>query len=338
MKGLLIFTQAVDDQDDNLGFFVGWIRRFAENGRPIYVACWRWNKAMPLPSNVRVFEMPKGKINRFFGLIALSWKIRNDVQTVFVHMIALVVVACGWLWKLLGLPVFLWYTHGSVPWELRVAEKFVDKILTATEESMRLATPKKIVTGHGIALDAYCPQSVQRESLLITVGRISPSKNQRAFVQLCARLRYRHPDLPFRAKIVGDTRLVTDRTYDKTLREDIVHAKLQDVVERVPSLLGVDLMRLYSQAALFVSTSHTGSLDKVVLEALACETPVFALDEAFRRIPTIRMASEPWSDIVVDEVARILQHPSASPEAREGVIRTVDLTALIKRIESILYA
>ena len=336
MSGLLICTQVVDERDENLGFFVSWLRAFAASGRQIYVLAWRVDSTTKLPPNVHVTQMPKGKLRRTFTLWSFTLKHRKDFDSVFVHMMAPVAVVSGWLWKILGMRVALWYTHGDVPLSLKTANIFVDHIFTATEDSMRLKTSKKIVTGHGIDLDIYKAQNIPRRPLLISVGRIAPRKDQIAFVKLCAHLR--DAGISFSAMIVGLPRVAGDVAYSEEVMKAIASNHLESIVEMVGSKTGSELIKIYSEAALFVSTSKTGSLDKVVLESLACETPAIAIGESFRGFPGVTIVPDVVGDEAFDIVRGALAHPIAHPEARAGVAAKADLHLLIKKLESNLYA
>lgn len=333
---LLVLTQTVNDRDENLGFFVTWIRKLAADGRRVHVGCWSYDPATKLPPNVTVHGMPKGKIRRTLALLCLSWSLRRDVSSVFVHMIAPVVVACGWFWRLIGWKIALWYTHGSVPWTLRVSEKLAHQILTATDDSMRIPSPKKIVMGHGIDLERFRPQSIPREPLILTVGRISERKDQLAFVALCDLIRRRDPSLAFHAMIVGDPRMTEDVAYAQRVKEEIARLGLTSTVSIAPSKLGDELVASYSRAAIFASPSRTGSLDKVVLEALACETPVVAVGSSYRGFPGVTLAASLTDNSATDAVFAALRHPAASPAAREGVKKATNLDTLIGRLRELI--
>lgn len=333
-KGLLIVTQVMDERDPILGFFVSWVRRLAEGGEPIVVACWRRGTELTLPPNVRVIGMPRGAFRRSFALMRLTWQLRRDLHAVFVHMIPPVVVALGWFWRLFGLRVVLWYTHGTVTWMLRVSSLFVHEILTATPESCRLKTPKKRVVGHGIDLAVFRPSVSTRAPLLLSVGRLSPRKDLVSFLTLCAELRKRDPHLAFRAAIVGEPSSEGDRRYEEALHLRVAALGLEKIVTFHGPHIGESLVRLYSEAALFVSTSRTGSLDKVVLEALACETPALCIGESYRDLPGVVVAEKTWDESSLQMADEALRHPQAHPEARAGIVERAELGRLIQRIRS----
>ncbi|HEU0051488.1 MAG TPA: hypothetical protein VFQ60_05560, partial [Patescibacteria group bacterium] len=211
--GLLIVTQVVDETDSVLGFFVSWIRRLAESGRPVTVFCWKAGTYSDLPKQVHVIVLPKGGLRRAFRIAVWSFTHRKNFSAVFVHMIPPVAAALGPVWRLLRKRVVLWYTHGSVSRTLKYSEWFVHTILTASDESCRINSRKKVVVGHGIDLEIFKPGDRAREPLLICVGRISRRKNQRAFIELCEQIHRAQPKLIFRGMIIGVPRTEEDFVY-----------------------------------------------------------------------------------------------------------------------------
>src|SRR4029453_15154312 len=76
-------------------------------------------------------------------------------------------------------PIYLWYTHATVDARLRRAERVVSKIFTASPESLRLDTDRKVVTGHGIDLDHFKDRGLHSVSppRLLAVGRLTAAKD-----------------------------------------------------------------------------------------------------------------------------------------------------------------
>jgi glycosyltransferase involved in cell wall biosynthesis len=329
----------VDETDTNLSFFLDWLREIASRVPVVHVAAWKVG-AHQLPQNVHVHAMPKGKLKRIIALKKLTFSVRKDVDTVFVHMLAPVAAALGFFWRLMGKRVVLWYTHGSVPASLRVANVFVNGICTATSPSMNLRTIKKIVTGHGIDTGFYNPNRVRilggRKPILVTVGRISARKRIEDLFDLCEKIQKTDTDLAFKLYIVGDPYLEKDFEYKKYLEEEISRRNLQDVVVFVRALLTDALLFSYVEAALFVTASQTGSLDKVVLESMACETAVLARSKAFEGFVGARIAGSEWTEADVRYAIERLRSPRPMPEARIDVETKASLKTLISRLVSIL--
>lgn len=269
---LLITTQALDTRDPILGFFVRWVEEIAQHCEQVTVICLRKGE-YTLPGNVRVFALGGGtKLTRTYKLLKGAYKFRRNYDAVFVHMNPEYLVAAGWLWRLLGKRTVLWYTHKSVDLKLRVAVRHASAVLTASKESFRLPSPKLQVVGHGIDTDFFCPDpSVPRGTHALSVGRLNYAK--------------RH-DLAIRqAHQAGkELRIAGEGPERKTLE-----ALAQELGARVVFLGGLTQTQLrdeYRRAGLLVHTSETGSLDKVVLEALACGCPVTTTDPALKFMET----------------------------------------------------
>ena len=267
---LLIVTQAVDRTDSDLGFFVRWIEEFAKHCENVIVICLREGE-YSLPDNVEVAAL--GRASRFLRAVRL-WHIsiarRGKYDAVFVHMNPEYIVAAGPLWRLMHKRIALWYTHKSVDLKLRIAEVFADRIFTASKESFRLKSNKVRVMGHGIDTEFFSPDpSIVHGDWILSVGRLTKSK--------------RH-DLAIR-RAVGEQREL--RIAGEGSEHHNLEVLAQELGARVHFLGGLSQAQLrdeYRKAAYLVHTSETGSLDKVVLEALACGLPVKTNDPALQQL------------------------------------------------------
>ncbi len=333
-KGLLVIAQAVDENDTNLAFFLSWLREIASRVSVLHVAAWKVG-AHDLPSNVHVHPMPKGKFRRIVALKLLSWLLRHEIDAVFVHMLAPVAAVLAPFWRfILRKRVVLWYTHGSIPFLLRVANRFVHVICSATDESLRLKTAKKIVTGHGIDTGFFHPGDQPRLPEMITVGRVSPRKRLERVIELADAIRTAHPGLAFRLRIIGEAYLETDKVYEASLKKLVSDRRLGDLVTFEGAKLGNELVAAYQHSAVFVTESATGSLDKAVLEALACGTPVLAASPVFAGFEGVEVAEK---DAALAFATARLAHPRTSPEARADVEAKASLHALASRLIIILF-
>lgn len=267
---LLICTQAVDISDPTLGFFVRWIEEFAKHCEEITVICLR-KATYTLPENVTVLSL--GEAPRFLRMARL-WSIcvaqRKAYDTVFVHMNPEYIIAAGPLWGLMQKRIALWYTHKSVDLKLRIAVFWADVVFTASRESFRLPSSKVRVMGHGIDTEFFCPDAaVVRGNWLLSVGRLMPSKRHDLAIRRAAQ---EGKEL----HIVGEG---PERQHLETLGRELG--------VRMQFLGGISQAQLrdeYRKASRLVHTSETGSLDKVVLEALACGLPVVTNDPALKAL------------------------------------------------------
>ena len=155
---VLIITELVDKNHDIFGFFHGRVLDFARECQQVTIICLELRKHN-LPSDIKILslgkENRKSRIAYVWKLWKYSWQERNNYDRVFVHITPHYVVLAGWLWRLMGKEVVLWYSHSFTDWWLWVAEKFANRILTTSENKFRIKSNKvKIVDGK-TDLEAY---------------------------------------------------------------------------------------------------------------------------------------------------------------------------------------
>ncbi|MBI2618395.1 glycosyltransferase [Candidatus Kaiserbacteria bacterium] len=259
---LLILTQKIDRNDPTLGFFHRWVEEFSKYCKSVTVICLEKGEYR-LP-DVSVYSLGKERgiprLKRLSTLYFLLFTLRKEYDAVFVHMNPEYVVLGGFLWKLWGKTISLWYTHKSVDLKLRLSVILAHTIFTASKESFRLKTSKLRIVGHGIDTDLFRPDpSVVREDWWLSAGRLNKSK--------------RHDIAIREAKDAGRELRIAGEGPERPALETL--ARQLDV--KVIFLGGVGHTKmpdLFRRALLFRHTSETGSADKVFLEALACGCPV----------------------------------------------------------------
>lgn len=312
---LLIVTQVVDRNDPILGFFHTWVEEFSKQCERVEIICLK-EGSHSFPAHVRVHSLGKEKKKEAVYIYAirffrLAWKLRNDYDAVFVHMNVEYLMLAGILWRQLKKRVVLWYVHGKVSLRLRVATFFADEVLTASPESFRLKTSKVRVVGHGIDLSFFYPdpQSV-RGMHLLSVGRLMPVKRHDLLIRTAASLRR-----PLRIAGDGPARVALQNLAIET----------GAVVEFLGGVTQERLRDEYRRAAVLLHASETGSLDKVVLEALACDCPVVSTSNAYENLPVQKSQATPEA---------LAQAVLASAQSKERVlhVRQFALPNLVTRI------
>jgi len=278
---LLIVTQMVDENDPILGFFCPWIQEFAKHCSKITVIALSVGKHH-MPSNVSVHSLGKDKgygrftyTVRFYKYI---WSMRNKYDVVFVHMNPEYICMAGIMWRILGKRIALWYTHKSVTPKLRIAEFLSNIIFTASQESFRLQSKKVHVVGHGIDTNFFTPnENINRDNWLLSVGRLTQSKRHDLAIHVAA-------------LVNSELRIVGEGPEHKIL--EALAKALKVKIRFLGGITQTQLREEYWRAAYLIHTSETGSLDKVVLEALACGLPVISTNEAFSNMPIIIAAAD----------------------------------------------
>ncbi|MFA5937444.1 MAG: glycosyltransferase family 4 protein [Candidatus Paceibacterota bacterium] len=281
---LLICTQIVDSNDANLGFFHRWLEELAPRADELIVVCLKKGDTH-LPGNVRVMSLGKeagtSRMERLRRLYRAVLGERYDA--VFVHMNPEYAILGGLWWRITGKKVLLWYTHKAVNWRLRLGALFATKIFTASPESCRLRSGKVEVVGHGIPTDAFLVRGDVREGeplRLLSVGRIAPVKDLESVLLAMAAMKHASAR-PMSLDIVGEAVAAGDKEYEETLHQLVARLELEGEVHFAGAKTPDELPAVYASHHLLVHTSKTGSIDKVVLEALASGLWVVTTSEAY---------------------------------------------------------
>lgn len=313
---LLICTQALDTNDSDLGFFVRWVAEFAKHCEKVTVLCLR-KGTYALPGNVHVRTLgDKPTLLRAVRLVLFCISFRREYDAVFVHMNPEYAVVAGPLWRLMRKRISLWYTHKNVDLKLRIAAFWANVILTASLESFRLASPKVRVMGHGIDTDFFSPDpGCARRDWLLSVGRLMPSK--------------RH-DLAIRAAAKNGRELRIIGEGPERMHLEVLAKELGANVRFLGGLTQSQLRDEYRKAAFLIHTSETGSLDKVVLEALATDLAAITTSDVFREFPVHTVPA------TAEGIVEALTHTRESYDRVNIIGRDHSLEKLVREIVRII--
>ena len=344
---LLIITQKIDEGDDLLGFMHGWIAEFAKHCEQV-TAIGLYVGSHHLPENVKVLSLGKeGGVSRLKYLWNFYRHVireRKNYDAVFVHMNPEYVVLGGILWKLMGKKIGLWYAHGHVPLMLRVAVHGADAIFTSTESGFRLPSQKKHVVGQGIDTERFqlASRVWKKDSpfRLIIVGRVSPVKDLETLLRATSILRKEGRMVT--VDIIGGAGLPEQVSYIEKLKTLTNELVISDCVTFRGAVANSAIAPYLRDAHCFVNTSHTGSFDKAVGEAMATGLPVLTSNVAFQEVlgPVFSktLMFPPGDSIVLGEHLRVLMEKTDSDrnllgEGLRGRIETSHgLNGFVKKI------
>jgi len=335
---LLFLTQWLDPQDAVLGFVPRWISGMAPHVERLRVIALSSGDESWLPKNVDVKTVGRtGKVRRYLRYKRLlSEAFAEGFDCVLAHMVPRYALLAIGPARRAGAPVFLWYTHKGVDARLVKAERVVDAIFTASPESLRVPTRKGVVTGHGIDL-AHFPLSEERPAKpprLLAVGRMTPAKDPLTLIAALAILVSRGFDLTL--DWAGGGLAEGDRAFERTVREEIALGGLEQRVVLHGDVPYRDIPGLYRSCSVLCSTSLTGSVDKVVLEAMAVGRPVVTCNESFDRIfaelPQAARRAE-WLSFPAGDAGALadrIEHLLRQPEDERRELGR-DLRAIVQR-------
>ena len=215
------------------------------------------------------------------------------------------IVLGGLFWRLWRKKITLWYTHKSVNLKLRIAAKLADKIFTASAKSFRLASKKVNIMGHGIDLEKFRPvENRTKQNIILQVGRIAPAKRQLELIKIFAEINQKNSDT--KLYLVGQAVQTKDKEYEQEVKNYIQKNNLTEKIKMYGAVANKDMPAIYQQADVLVNLSATGSLDKDVLEAMACNVHPVTINEAFEDIlPADNIISD--LSLVKDKILYFLQ-------------------------------
>lgn len=339
---LLVVTQKVDIEDYNLGFFHRWVEEFAKHHSRVVVIANSVGEHN-LPRNVAVFSLGKerglGRLRRcyrFWRLFSYHYA-RSDA--VFFHMIPEFVLLASPFLLSLHKPSALWYVHKSVTGKLKLAERLVDYVFTASDLSFRLPSKKVIYTGHAIDTDFFgIKKSGELESKsglrILTSGRISPVKDYETLIRACAILKTSLPN-SWSLSIVGGPAMPRDHEYLSTLKKLVRGSGLEQYVFFLGARPYTEMPQIYNDHDMFVSMSTTGSIDKAVLEAMSAGLSVITANEAFRELlPTPCFLEKRSPEFLASRVKMLADENRPRHALRELVVNSHSLSRTVGKIVS----
>ncbi len=331
---MLIITQKVNKNDPILGFFHDWIIEFSKYVPKLTVICLEKGE-YDLPQHVEVISLGKekgyGKIKLFARLC--YFVLTKKYDKVFVHMNPEYVVLFGWLWRLFRKNISLWYTHKAVNLKLRIAVRFAHRIFSASSESFRIKTKKLRIMGHGIDSHIFHPaKDFPQDIHIISVGRISETKNYEPFLEAIALLS-QEGEVSFRVSIAGGPVSVADEVYLNKLHTLCRSQKIEHIVSFVGPVAYREVPDFYRQGTIFVNLSNTGSLDKAILEAMACGLSVVTSNEALRDLIDSKYITTNNPETIKNSIKKFFSVGS-DQDAISYVQKNHSLTKLIEHIDN----
>lgn len=286
---ILIITQKVDMEDSILGFMHRWIEEFSKHSKQVYVLCLYKGKS-DLSQNVTVSSLGKESgssrlkyIWNFYRTVTPLIVFRK-VDKIFVHMNEIYVILLIPLLlciRLRKIQLMWWKAHGHLGRMSRIARFFVDTIVTSSERGFPIDTPKRVVVGQGIDVSQFSFRKGQNLQKGISVGRMSPVKHYEDCVEIAALLKNKGVTYPI--EIIGYNPGEKNEYFDM-VREKVQANGVEKEVSFIPARPFPDMVRMYQEAETIINTSDTDSLDKVVLEAMACGCIPISSNDSYRPI------------------------------------------------------
>jgi glycosyltransferase involved in cell wall biosynthesis len=345
---LLLFNLVMDADDPVLGFATRWVQALANHVERVHVLTMRAER-VAVPGNVRVHSVGKergyseGRRAFEFYRCLLGILRRDRIDVCFSHMIPIFTVLAAPVlgWK--RIPILTWYAHPSRSWQLRLAHRVSDRVVTSVRTAYPYKDDKLTVIGQGIDVGAFCPAGrvlPDDPPVILCAGRLSPVKDHPTLLRAAALLRDRM-ERPFRVVIVGGPTGPRDEGYMQSLRRLVSELRLEDIVRFEGPVTMGGLPSWYRRATVHVNMTPTGFGDKVALEAMACGTPTLVANVGFKETlgQWAEMLVFPYGDeaALAEKLEKLVRLPVAERNAmglslRERVVAMHSLDGLAQRL------
>jgi glycosyltransferase involved in cell wall biosynthesis len=284
---LLIITQKVDARDPVLGFFHRWIEEFAKHCEQIVVIALGVGE-YNLPANVKVLSLGKESGSSRFKyvgrLFKYLWQERKNYDTVFVHMNQEYVLLAGWWWRLVGKKIWFWRNHPKGNFLTKLTAMLSNRVFCTSPYSFTANFEKTELMPAGIDTNFFCsdPTVIKEPGCILCLGRISPVKKIEQLITAASILKQNQPDIYHKIKIliVGDA-LPRDLNYHNDLKQMVEDLDLGEATSFHTGVSNQETKLFYNQAEIYVNMTPSGSLDKTVLEAMACGILTITSNKSF---------------------------------------------------------
>lgn len=292
---LLIITQKVDMNDPVLGFFCRWVEEFSKHCEKLTVIALGAGE-YHLPANVKVLSLGKESgnfqysilnfklfknISYIFKFYKYIWSERKNYDSVFAHMNQEYVLLGGFIWKILNKKTMLWRNHPNGNLFTGLSVFLSDRVFCTSRYSYTARFKKTEIMPVGIDMDLFKrrPEVKKIPNSILFLGRISPVKNIDLLIEAFNSLN--KENFSFNAAIVGDV-ADKDRRYYESAANKVKGYGLEKRMEFCKAVAPKETPDLYNKYELFVNLTLTGSMDKTIFEAMACETPILTTNQSLK--------------------------------------------------------
>lgn len=270
---LLLITQKVDTDDPILGFFHEWIVEFAKHYNHITVLCLQ-KGSHDLPQNVTLLSLGKEEkesrfqyITRFYTYL---WNYRSEYNAVYVHMNQEYVLLGGFLWRMFGKKVTLWRNHHAGNFLTNVAVFLCNTVFCTSKYSYTARFKKTVLMPVGINTELFKREDlIQKKGDILFLARIALIKKPHILIEGILLLRTK--GLNFTLNIYGNY-LPQDASYYAGLKKKVHENNLDQYVQFIQGIPNKETVAVYNEHKVFVNLTSSGSYDKTIFEAAACET------------------------------------------------------------------
>lgn len=322
---LLFLTQKVDKNDDVLGFVCRWLLSFSRKFEKITVICLEKGE-YDLPQNVRVLSLGKEKgrsrlkyLINFYGFLASEG---GKYDCVFVHMNQEYVILGGLIWRLLGKKIIFWYNHRRGNFFTFVSAKISNVVFYTSPFAFTARFKNAQIAPAGIDTQIFKKKEdiFKISRSVLCLGRISPVKKMEVLIEAAEVLEKN--GIGFILNIAGESPQ-RDWEYFQKIKNLSRNLEEKGRIKFLGKISNLEAPDIYNRNEIFVNLTPEGSLDKTILEAMACEMPVIVANKSFGKdLPGLIFEN---SRDLSKKISALLDMPSGEKQALGRQLRDYSL-------------
>ena len=283
---VLMMTPTVDPLDPSHGFAYTWMKRIAgQVDKLSVITLIQRNPEPDMEFEVYSLGTKTNRLSKWLYLNRLLLKLVPQADLIFAHMYPVFPVLAWPFSRLFTKPLVMWRCHnGHIGFMTKLGHALVNRVVTASEESFRIKSHKVKIIGHGIDIERFSASSKPASKdyfSILSVGRISPVKDYATMIEAVSIMvsEYHIENIGF--LIVGGPPPTSGESYFDSIKKLAKEKGIEGKVRFIGNVPYNTVPDFYHRADLFISASQTGSIDKVVLEAMASGKLVVTCNEAF---------------------------------------------------------
>ena len=335
---LLVVTQAVNLDNQAMGFFHGWIEELAKYSETIHVICLEEGRRTLSP-HVHVHSLGKeggrSRLKYIFRFYRYIFSLRNDYDVVLVHMNSEYVVLGGLFWKMMGKRIVLWRNHKMRDLYTWIAVHFASKVCYTSPSAYVAQFKNAVKMPVGIDTEFFKPGGENPIEPLLFLGRLDAVKKPDIFLEAISRLAEEGKFV--RVDVYGDPSPGRE-AYAIALKEKYRHLSN---VAFYPGVPNEQTPSLYASHAVYVNLTPSGSFDKTIGEAMACGCIVVVANDALRGVVPDALITKDDVPSTVSALKAVLtlsqdKCEEMSRSNRTYVEREHSLTLLMERLVGVL--
>jgi len=307
---LLFLTQKVDRNDDVMGFVHSWLLKFSRKFEKIIAVCLEKGE-YNLPENVKVLSLGKesgrSRLKYLFNLYKFIIKERKNYDCVFVHMNQEYVILGGLIWRFLGKKIIFWHNHRHGSFFTWLSAKISNAVFYTSPFAYTARFKNAKIAPAGIDAEVFKRnENIQKiPRSILCLGRISPVKRLEVLIEAAEELEKN--GVEFVLNIIGGAP-ERDKEYFEKIKTLSRNLEEKGRIKFLGEISNLKTPEIYNQNEIFVNLTPEGSLDKTILEAMACEVPVVVANKSFEKDLPGRLIFENSRDLA-EKISALLNAP-----------------------------